>query len=68
MVKLCVGHLEPLPHVANLNTIAVMAVSQDVPLLGFTLELYHALNSIKPTLRLSSDTILKSLGVAVMER
>jgi hypothetical protein len=53
---------DPVPYVANLNTIAVAAVSEDVPLGPFTLELMHALKSIKPTLLLSRGAIERDLG------
>lgn len=52
---------------SNLNTIAVLAVSPDVPLLSFTLELTHAMNGVKPTLRLSSDIILRQVGPTALD-
>lgn len=39
-------NVEPRPTVANLATVAVLPVSDKVPLSSFTLELQHALNGI----------------------
>lgn len=39
-------NVEPRPTVANLATVAVLPVSDKVPLSNFTLELQHALNGI----------------------
>ena len=38
--------IEPRPTVANLATVAVVAVNEDVPLSNFTMELQHALSAI----------------------
>nr|XP_054094317.1 patatin-like phospholipase domain-containing protein 7 isoform X5 [Callithrix jacchus] len=51
----------------NLSTVAVMPVSEDVPLTTFTLELEHALSAIGPTLLLTSDNIKQRLGPAALD-
>ncbi|XP_063066294.1 patatin-like phospholipase domain-containing protein 7 isoform X2 [Engraulis encrasicolus] len=52
---------------ANLSTVTVLPVSEDVPLTAFTLELQHALISIGPTLLLTSDIIKQRLGSAALD-
>lgn len=52
---------------SNLSTVAVLPVSEEVPLTAFTLELQHALVAIGPTLLLTSDTIKQLLGVAALD-
>ncbi|KRX96135.1 Neuropathy target esterase [Trichinella pseudospiralis] len=54
-------HREPLAHVSNLNTIAV-------PLTGFTVELWNALNSITPTELFSSYTLQDMLGPTALDK
>ena len=39
-------NVEPRPAVANLSTVAVLAVDDEIPLDNFTLELQHALGAI----------------------
>ncbi|XP_057578845.1 patatin-like phospholipase domain-containing protein 7 isoform X7 [Hippopotamus amphibius kiboko] len=51
----------------NLSTVAVMPVSEDVPLTAFTLELKHALSAIGPALLLTSDYIKQRLGSAALD-
>ncbi|XP_072311392.1 patatin-like phospholipase domain-containing protein 7 [Eucyclogobius newberryi] len=51
----------------NLSTVAVLPVSEDVPLTAFTLELQHALVAIGPTLLLTSDTIKQRLGGTALD-
>ncbi|XP_075865281.1 patatin-like phospholipase domain-containing protein 7 isoform X2 [Microcebus murinus] len=51
----------------NLSTVAAMPVSEDVPLTAFALELEHALSTIGPTLRLTSDNIKQRLGSAALD-
>ncbi|XP_017360949.1 patatin-like phospholipase domain-containing protein 7 isoform X2 [Cebus imitator] len=51
----------------NLSTVAVMPVSEDVPLTTFALELEHALSAIGPTLLLTSDNIKQRLGPAALD-
>ncbi|XP_029693459.1 patatin-like phospholipase domain-containing protein 7 [Takifugu rubripes] len=52
---------------SNLSTVAVLPVSEDVPLTTFTLELQHALLAIGPTLLLTSDIIKQRLGAAALD-
>ncbi|XP_069435749.1 patatin-like phospholipase domain-containing protein 7 isoform X2 [Ovis canadensis] len=52
---------------SNLSTVAVMPVSEDVPLTAFTLELKHALSAIGPALLLTSDSIKQRLGSSALD-
>ncbi|XP_040316174.1 patatin-like phospholipase domain-containing protein 7 isoform X1 [Herpailurus yagouaroundi] len=52
---------------SNLSTVAVMPVSEDVPLTAFALELKHALGAIGPVLLLTSDNIKQRLGSAALD-
>ncbi|XP_071981451.1 patatin-like phospholipase domain-containing protein 7 isoform X3 [Engystomops pustulosus] len=52
---------------SNLSTVAILPVSEDVPLTAFTLELKHALSGIGPTLLLTSDNIKQRLGSAALD-
>ncbi|KAM9734388.1 patatin-like phospholipase domain-containing protein 7 isoform 1-T3 [Menidia menidia] len=52
---------------SNLSTVAVLPVSEEVPLTAFTLELQHALLAIGPTLLLTSDVIKQRLGAAALD-
>ncbi|XP_055988845.1 patatin-like phospholipase domain-containing protein 7 isoform X1 [Sorex fumeus] len=52
---------------SNLSTVAVMPVSEDVPLMAFALELQHALNAIGPTLLLTSENIKQRFGSAALD-
>ncbi|XP_051748594.1 patatin-like phospholipase domain-containing protein 7 [Ctenopharyngodon idella] len=52
---------------ANLSTVAILPVSEEVPLTAFTLELQHALSAIGPILLLTSDIIRQHLGVAALD-
>nr|XP_028570035.1 patatin-like phospholipase domain-containing protein 7 isoform X2 [Podarcis muralis] len=52
---------------SNLSTVAIMPVSEDVPLSTFTLELKHALCAIGPALVLTSDNIKQQLGSAALD-
>ncbi|RXN32044.1 patatin-like phospholipase domain-containing 7 [Labeo rohita] len=52
---------------ANLSTVAILPVSEEVPLTAFTLELQHALSAIGPTLLLTSDIIRQRLGIAALD-
>ena len=61
-------NVEPRPAIANLNTVAIIAVTDDVPVSNFTLELQHKLAVIGPTLRLTSDIIQNRLGVSALDR
>ncbi|KAL3171621.1 hypothetical protein MRX96_013813 [Rhipicephalus microplus] len=55
------------PTGSNFTTIAALAVNEDVPLATFTLELCHALRSIGPVFRLTSDYIKKQLGASALD-
>ncbi|XKL67411.1 hypothetical protein PGB90_002902 [Kerria lacca] len=52
---------------SNFSTIAIVPVTDDVPLSAFTYELYHSLSSIGSTLRLTSDIIRKNFGTSIMD-
>ncbi|XP_012705323.2 patatin-like phospholipase domain-containing protein 7 isoform X1 [Fundulus heteroclitus] len=52
---------------SNLSTVAILPVSDEVPLTTFTLELQHALGGIGPTLLLTSDIIKQRLGSAALD-
>ena len=51
----------------NFSTVAIVPVSEDVPLSAFTYELNHSLNVIGPTLRLTSEVVRKALGGTIMD-
>lgn len=53
--------------VSNLCTVAIMPVSDDVPLTAFTMKLCHALNAIDNTLILTKDLIIRQLGQTALE-
>ncbi|XP_044016659.1 neuropathy target esterase sws isoform X4 [Aphidius gifuensis] len=55
------------PAQINFSTVAIVPVSDDVPLTAFTYELYHSLCAIGPTLRLTSEGVRKTLGPSIME-
>ncbi|XP_070581967.1 patatin-like phospholipase domain-containing protein 7 [Ptychodera flava] len=55
------------PLLSNLSTVAILPVSNDVPLWHFTLELEHALCAIGTTLRLTSEHIRDRLGVNALD-
>uniref|UniRef100_A0A665UWF8 lysophospholipase n=1 Tax=Echeneis naucrates TaxID=173247 RepID=A0A665UWF8_ECHNA len=52
---------------SNLSTVAILPVSEEVPLTSFTLELQHALSGIGPTQLLTSDIIKQRLGSAALD-
>ena len=58
---------ESRPTGANLSTVAILPVSDDVPLSNFTLELQHSLSAIGLTLRLTSEIILNRLGGTALD-
>lgn len=47
------------PSKVNFSTVAIVPISDDVPLTAFTYELYHSLCAIGPCLRLTSDVVRK---------
>uniref|UniRef100_A0A665UV37 lysophospholipase n=1 Tax=Echeneis naucrates TaxID=173247 RepID=A0A665UV37_ECHNA len=54
-------------YASNLSTVAILPVSEEVPLTSFTLELQHALSGIGPTQLLTSDIIKQRLGSAALD-
>ncbi|KFP59056.1 Patatin-like phospholipase domain-containing protein 7, partial [Cathartes aura] len=52
---------------SNLSTVAIMPVSEEVPLTAFTLELKHALSAVGPALLLTSDNVKQRLGSAALD-
>lgn len=59
--------LESNPVSHRFSTVAIMSVSEDVPLTAFVYELYHSLSAIGSTMRLTSEVIRKTLGSGIME-
>ncbi|XP_053987250.1 neuropathy target esterase sws isoform X1 [Hylaeus volcanicus] len=59
--------IDTRPAQVNFSTVAIVPVSDDVPLTAFTYELYHSLCAIGPCLRLTSDVVRKTLGSTIME-
>ncbi|PAV56063.1 hypothetical protein WR25_01100 [Diploscapter pachys] len=59
---------DPMSHIKNLHTIAVVPASGDVPLVSFTCELYHALSANLRVLRLSSQKVATCLDSSVLEK
>ncbi|XP_063216401.1 neuropathy target esterase sws isoform X4 [Bacillus rossius redtenbacheri] len=58
--------IDACPAQNNFSTVAVVPISDDVPLTAFTYELYHSLCNIGSTLRMTSDVIRKSLGSSIL--
>ncbi|XP_046440138.1 neuropathy target esterase sws-like isoform X1 [Daphnia pulex] len=52
---------------SNFSTVAILPVSDDVPLSPFSHELYTSLSWIGPTVLLTSDYIRRTLGPTIME-
>ncbi|XP_065209623.1 neuropathy target esterase sws isoform X2 [Planococcus citri] len=52
---------------SNFSTIAIVPITDDVPLTSFTYELYHSLSAIGSTLRLTSEIIRKNFGPSIMD-
>ncbi|XP_073984115.1 patatin like phospholipase domain containing sws isoform X3 [Rhodnius prolixus] len=61
------GKVDNRPAHNNFSTVAIVPVSEDVPVTAFTYELYHSLCSIGTVLRLTSELVRKTLGVSAME-
>uniref|UniRef100_A0A2S2NHV6 Neuropathy target esterase sws n=1 Tax=Schizaphis graminum TaxID=13262 RepID=A0A2S2NHV6_SCHGA len=59
--------LDTRPTQSNFSTIAIVPISDDVPLTSFTYELYHSLCSIRSTLRLTSEFVRSILGKSIMD-
>lgn len=49
------------------STVAILAITEDVPLTAFVYELYHSLSAICPCARLTADVVRKTLGMTIME-
>nr|XP_027217854.1 patatin-like phospholipase domain-containing protein 7 isoform X1 [Penaeus vannamei] len=60
-------NIEQRPSQSNYSTVAIVPVSEDVPLSQFTLELYHSLLSIGPAVRLTSEYVVRSMGTSIWE-
>lgn len=58
---------EPRPLVANFSTVAVLPVSDRVPLTNFTYELHRSLDLIGPTLCLSHESVQARLGSSAFD-
>uniref|UniRef100_A0A4W3GTT1 lysophospholipase n=1 Tax=Callorhinchus milii TaxID=7868 RepID=A0A4W3GTT1_CALMI len=61
------GPLTVVNPASNLSTVAILPVTEDVPITAFTLELRHALSAIGPVLLLNSDVIKDRLGSAALD-
>lgn len=59
--------LEANPVTHKFATVALVPLSDDVPLSAFAYEIYHSLCAIGPTLRLTSDDVRKALGPGILE-
>lgn len=59
--------LEANPVTHKFATVALVPISDDVPLSAFAFEIYHSLCAIGPTLRLTSDDVRKALGSTILE-
>lgn len=56
------------PTGSNFSTVALLSVTDEVPLQAFTMELYHALTSIGSVSHLTSELIRKTLGPTALEK
>lgn len=56
------------PSGSNFSTVALLSVSDEVPLHAFAYELYHALTSIGSVALLTSDSVKKALGPTALDR
>ena len=61
------GDFGSRPTGSNFATVALMSVSDEVPLAAFSLELNHAISAGGPSLLLTSDLIRKTLGPSALE-
>ncbi|KAH8419963.1 hypothetical protein KR009_004462 [Drosophila setifemur] len=59
--------VEANPVTHKYSTVALVPITDEVPLTPFTYELYHSLCAIGPVLRLTSDTVRKQLGPNIFE-
>ena len=51
----------------SFSTVALLPISEDVPLTQFTLELFHSLHSMAATARFTSEYVVRSLGTSIWE-
>ncbi|XP_032594957.1 neuropathy target esterase sws isoform X2 [Drosophila grimshawi] len=59
--------VEANPVTHKYSTVALVPITDDVPLTPFTYELYHSLCAIGPVLRLTSEVVGKQLGVNIFD-
>ncbi|XP_017149318.1 neuropathy target esterase sws isoform X1 [Drosophila miranda] len=59
--------VEANPVTHKYSTVALVPITDDVPLTPFTYELYHSLCAIGPVLRLTSDLARKQLGMNIFD-
>ncbi|XP_017113160.1 neuropathy target esterase sws isoform X1 [Drosophila elegans] len=59
--------VEANPVTHKYSTVALVPITDEVPLTTFTYELYHSLCAIGPVLRLTSDVVRKQLGPNIFE-
>ncbi|KAF0298701.1 Neuropathy target esterase sws [Amphibalanus amphitrite] len=59
--------VEQRPSQTNFNTVALLPVSEDVPLVSFSFELLHSLLAIGRATLLTSELIRKTLGTSILE-
>ncbi|KMZ08688.1 neuropathy target esterase sws isoform X3 [Drosophila simulans] len=59
--------VEANPVTHKYSTVALVPITDEVPLTPFTYELYHSLCAIGPVLRLTSDVVRKQLGSNIFE-
>jgi hypothetical protein len=53
---------------SNFSTVAVIAISPNIPTTAFCMELLHPLIRIDPTIRLTKEYVLEELGSTAFER
>ncbi|CAG0883270.1 unnamed protein product [Darwinula stevensoni] len=61
------GPIDLRPSQSNMNTLAILPVLDDVPLVPFSLELYHSLSAIGPVIRLTSEYVVEQLGDRIFD-
>ncbi|EDW78358.2 uncharacterized protein Dwil_GK16217, isoform C [Drosophila willistoni] len=59
--------VEANPVTHKYSTVALVPITDEVPLTPFTYELYHSLCAIGPVLRLTSEVVRKQLGQNIFE-
>ncbi|XP_017770079.1 PREDICTED: neuropathy target esterase sws isoform X1 [Nicrophorus vespilloides] len=59
--------VESRPTQLNFSTVAIVPASDDIPMTAFTYELFHCLNALGATSRLTSDVVKKALGSSIMD-